>query len=206
MTAGTVSAQNSEDIAFARALHGNKIKSGLFANLSSKNADVHNVATDTYLKMWKKPEAETQEDEDKRLDGYTSLVNSYYNLATDFYEYGKFFFFFFWKKGTVFSNVKLFIIGWGSSFHFCRYYVGEEFNRAIARHEHYLASNIGIKANMKVLDVGCGVGGPAREIAHFTGAHITGLNNNAYQVQRAFHYAAKELLQDQTDFIKVRLV
>ena len=56
---------------------------------------------------------------------------------------------------------------------------------------------------MKVLDVGCGVGGPAREIAHFTGAHVTGLNNNAYQIQRAFHYAAKELLQDQTDFVKV---
>jgi sterol 24-C-methyltransferase len=89
MTTGTVSAQNSEDIAFARALHGNKVKSGLLANLSSKNADVHNVATDTYLKMWKKPETETKEDEDKRLDGYTSLVNSYYNLATDFYEYGK---------------------------------------------------------------------------------------------------------------------
>lgn len=56
---------------------------------------------------------------------------------------------------------------------------------------------------MKVLDVGCGVGGPAREIAHFTGAHVTGLNNNAYQVQRATHYAARELLQDQTEFIKV---
>jgi cyclopropane fatty-acyl-phospholipid synthase-like methyltransferase len=57
---------------------------------------------------------------------------------------------------------------------------------------------------MKVLDVGCGVGGPAREIAHFTGAHVTGLNNNAYQLQRATHYAAKELLQDQTEFIKVK--
>lgn len=88
MTTGTVSAQNSEDIAFARALHGEKIKSGLLANLSSKNADVHNVATDTYLKMWKAPKEETKEDETKRLDGYTSLVNSYYNLATDFYEYG----------------------------------------------------------------------------------------------------------------------
>jgi sterol 24-C-methyltransferase len=89
MTLGTVSAQNSEDIAFARALHGEKVKTGLLANLSSKNANVHNVATDTYLKMWKQPETETKEDETKRLDGYTSLVNSYYNLATDFYEYGK---------------------------------------------------------------------------------------------------------------------
>lgn len=44
-------------------------------------------------------------------------------------------------------------IGWGTSFHFCRYYPGEEFFRAIARHEHYLAANTGIKSGMKVLDV-----------------------------------------------------
>ena len=50
-----------------------------------------------------------------------------------------------------------------------------------------------------------GTGGPAREIAEFTGAHITGLNNNAYQVQRAFHYAAKQGLSEQTNFIKVRM-
>lgn len=35
---------------------------------------------------------------------------------------------------------------------------------------------------MNVLDVGCGVGGPAREIAKFTGAHITGITINEYQV------------------------
>ncbi|ORY89862.1 S-adenosyl-L-methionine-dependent methyltransferase [Syncephalastrum racemosum] len=179
MTAGTVSAQHSEDIAFARALHGKEVKSGLLSNLASKNADVHNVATDTYLKMWKQADKENQDDEDNRLGSYTQLVNSYYNLATDFYEYG-----------------------WGGSFHFCRYYIGEEFFRAIARHEHYLAANIGIKRGMRVLDIGCGVGGPAREIAEFTGAHITGLNNNAYQVQRALHYAKKQGLQDQTDFVK----
>jgi sterol 24-C-methyltransferase len=36
---------------------------------------------------------------------------------------------------------------------------------------------------MKVLDVGCGVGGPARNIARFSGAHVTGLNNNDFQVR-----------------------
>ncbi|KAI3334454.1 S-adenosyl-L-methionine-dependent methyltransferase [Ustulina deusta] len=55
---------------------------------------------------------------------------------------------------------------------------------------------------MKVLDVGCGVGGPAREIAKFTGAHITGLNNNDYQIQRATHYAEKEGLSHQLAFVK----
>lgn len=106
-------------------------------------------------------------------------MRSYYNLATDLYEYG-----------------------WGQSFHFCRFSHGEPFQQAIARHEHYLAHCIGIKEGMKVLDVGCGVGGPAREIAKFTGAHITGLNNNDYQIDRATHYAHKEGLSNQLDFVK----
>jgi len=55
---------------------------------------------------------------------------------------------------------------------------------------------------MKVLDVGCGVGGPAREIAKFTGCHVTGLNNNDYQIERASQYAEKEGLAGQLDFVK----
>ena len=39
--------------------------------------------------------------------------------------------------------------------------------------------------NSTVVDIGCGIGGPAREISRFSGAHVTGLNNNAYQVSRA---------------------
>lgn len=98
---------------------------------------------------------------------------------TDFYEYG-----------------------WGASFHFCRFAHGEPFLQAIARHEHYLAKEIGIQKDMKVLDVGCGVGGPAREIAKFTGAHITGLNNNDYQIDRAIHYAESQGLADHLAFVK----
>ena len=37
----------------------------------------------------------------------------------------------------------------------------------------------------KVLDVGCGVGGPARNIARFSGADITGITINDYQVGAA---------------------
>lgn len=92
--------------------------------------------------------------------------------------------------------------GWGQSFHFCRFAYGEPFQQAIARHEHYLAYKIGIQEGMKVLDVGCGVGGPAREIVKFTGAHVTGLNNNDYQIERATRYAAKEGLSHLLDFKK----
>lgn len=109
----------------------------------------------------------------------TAALLSYYNLATDIYEFG-----------------------WGQSFHFCRFSVGEPFYQAIARHEHYLAHQIGIKEGMTVLDVGCGVGGPAREIAKFTGANIVGLNNNDYQIDRATAYAEKEKLSNQLTYVK----
>lgn len=114
-----------------------------------------------------------------RKEEYATLTKHYYNLATDLYENG-----------------------WGQCFHFCRFAYGEPFHQAIARHEHYLAHHIGIKEGMKVLDVGCGVGGPAREIAKFTGAHITGLNNNDYQIERATRYAQKEGLADKLTFVK----
>ena len=72
----------------------------------------------------------------------------------------------------------------------------------MARHEHYLAHMMGLRDGMKVLDVGCGVGGPAREIAKFSGVNIIGLNNNDYQIERAAKYAAKEGLSHQLSFTK----
>ena len=50
------------------------------------------------------------------------------------------------------------------------------------RHELFLANVLGLKPGMKVLDVGCGVGGPMRAIAGSSGANIVGVNNSAYQV------------------------
>lgn len=55
---------------------------------------------------------------------------------------------------------------------------------------------------MRVLDVGCGVGGPAREIARFTDAEIVGVNNNAFQVSKANAYTKKAGLSDQVSFVK----
>lgn len=90
------------------------------------------------------------------------LANTYYDLVTDFYERG-----------------------WGSSFHFAAPRRGEDYSEAIARHQHYIALRLGLEEGMRVVDVGSGVGGPARSVARFSGAHVTGLNNNAYQVERA---------------------
>ena len=114
-----------------------------------------------------------------RRDEYATLTRHYYNLATDLYEYG-----------------------WGQSFHFCRFAYGESFRQAIARHEHYLAHKMGLNDNMRVLDVGCGVGGPAREIVKFANVNVVGLNNNDYQIERATRYAEKEGLSHKLKFTK----
>lgn len=55
---------------------------------------------------------------------------------------------------------------------------------------------------MKVLDVGCGVGGPAREITKFAACQVTGVNINEYQVQRAARYARKAGMEDQLEFVQ----
>ncbi|KAI5298057.1 hypothetical protein KEM56_004353, partial [Ascosphaera pollenicola] len=76
------------------------------------------------------------------------------------------------------------------------------FRQAIARHEHYLAHCMSLSDEQLVLDVGCGVGGPAREMVKFAGVNVVGINNNDYQIERATHYAAKEGLSDKLRFTK----
>lgn len=168
---------HKRDADFSQAMHGGKAtESGYFAGFLAKDKQASAEAAAEYFKHWDGFEDgnETEEEKQKRLAEYATLTRHYYNLATDLYENG-----------------------WGQSFHFCRFYPREAFNQAIARHEHFLALKMGIKPGMHVLDVGCGVGGPAREIARFSDCKITGLNNNDYQIARAGMYAQKAGLGNQ---------
>ncbi|KAG0265142.1 Delta(24)-sterol C-methyltransferase [Mortierella polycephala] len=181
-----ISQRNQEDLLLSKTLHGHAWEEShhqdsFISKLSKKDREFQPAVVDNYLENWKedKPENETEEAKAERQNAYKAVANSFYDLATDFYEYA-----------------------WGTSFHFCRFHSREPFHQAMARHEHYLAANMGIQPHFKVLDIGCGVGGPAREIGHFTGAHITGLNNNDYQISRAKRYAVSTGLEDRSDFIK----
>ncbi|ODQ81046.1 hypothetical protein BABINDRAFT_165764 [Babjeviella inositovora NRRL Y-12698] len=165
-----------QDKELSKSYHGDSAakRGGALAWLSKRKGDTQDFVVSEYMKNWK-----DVKDENERLDNYKDLTAHYYNLVTDFYEYG-----------------------WGSSFHFSRYYKGEAFRQATARHEHYLAAKMGIDENMKVLDVGCGVGGPGREICRFTDCQIVGLNNNDYQIERANHYAQKYKLDHKLSYVK----
>jgi sterol 24-C-methyltransferase len=159
---------------------------------------------EAYTKFWQQdPNSEKDVDTQNRISSYTDVINGepasekknstthryllppgYYDGATQLYEFG-----------------------WAKSFHFSRFYKGEAFLASLARHEHFLASQMNIRPGMRVLDVGCGVGGPAREIAQFTDAQIIGLNNNDFQIQRATKYTQKAGLDNVTfvkgDFMKL---
>jgi len=179
---GLEAEDHERDAAFFKAMHGTSAISGKgFRTMFNKDRTAHQAALDNYFEHWDNKSAaeETPEIREARKAQYATLTRNYYNLATDLYE-----------------------TGWCQSFHFCRFAYGEPFHQAIARHEHYLAHQMGMREGMTVLDVGCGVGGPAREIAKFTGARIIGLNNNDYQIARATQYAFKEGLESQLSFTK----
>nr|H2E7T7.1 RecName: Full=Botryococcene C-methyltransferase; AltName: Full=Triterpene methyltransferase 3 [Botryococcus braunii]AEY68258.1 triterpene methyltransferase 3 [Botryococcus braunii] len=91
-----------------------------------------------------------------------SLANTFYDLITDGYEWG-----------------------WGSGFHFSHRLPGMSFNASQLLHESRMASFLRLKPGMQVLDVGCGVGNPGRTVAACSGAVVTGITINAYQIKRA---------------------
>ena len=122
----------------------------------------------------------------KSVQTLIGIFCSFYNLVTDFYEWG-----------------------WGQSFHFAPRCVGETFMESIKRCEHFLALKAGFGKGDKVLDVGCGVGGPLRNIAQFSKASITGITINEYQVKVGNKYCEQKGLGDtcklvQGDFQKLK--
>jgi len=114
-----------------------------------------------------------------RKSHYTEVVNKYYDLATDFYEFG-----------------------WGHSFHFAPRHRWESLESSIERHELWLANRLGLTEGSTAIDIGCGVGGPLRNIATFSGAKIVGLNNNEYQISRATRIAQQSKLDGLASYLK----
>ncbi len=109
---------------------------------------------------------------------YRDFTELYYDLVTDFYNYG-----------------------WGESFHFAPRVPGESFAASLVRHEHFLADALKLEPGMVVADLGCGIGGPMLEIARYSGAKIVGVNINAYQLERARRSAQQAALSHLTEFI-----
>ena len=114
-----------------------------------------------------------------RTEHYLELITEYYERVTDTY-----------RKG------------WGDSFHFACFSGNQSLQEALLATERRVIDQSGLRTGMRVLDIGCGVGGPALHIAERSGAHVTGLNIVENQLKIARESAAKRALSDRTEFVQ----
>jgi sterol 24-C-methyltransferase len=105
------------------------------------------------------------------------ITEKYYDLVTDFFEFG-----------------------WGKSFHFAPQSSKEKTPDAMLRYELKVAEALNLRPGMKVLDIGCGIAGPMKNIAEKSGAEIVGLNINTYQIGKAKSYIQKSGLENRCSF------
>lgn len=115
----------------------------------------------------------------ERLKNASKLTQEYYSLVTDFY-----------------------LNAWGRMFHFGARRKGQSFRDSLLQHELFLANKLQLREGEKCLDIGCGVGGPMLNIVRKTKAHVTGINNSAYQIGKAKQFVKKEKLEEGCSFME----
>ncbi|KAK5270823.1 Delta(24)-sterol C-methyltransferase [Exophiala xenobiotica] len=123
--------------------------------------------------------AVTEDQRQKRQGKAAQVTDSYYEFATAAYE----------------KN-------WSTRFHYAPFSPPDTLHSAQCFVEHRLALFMGLRPGMKVLDVGCGIGGPAREMAKLVGCEVVGITINQAQVDRAIQLTAQEGLTGKCTFLK----
>src|SRR5262249_55548766 len=113
----------------------------------------------------------------QRKTCYRTMVQTYFERVTDTYR----------EK-------------WSDSFHFAVFAGDETLEDALLATEKRIADEGKLGPGQRVLDIGCGVGGPALNIAAYSKAHVTGVNIVARQVEIARQRASERGLDDLTHF------
>lgn len=101
-------------------------------------------------------------DTDNGVYDHSQTVNDYYDLCSEFM-----------------------LFGWNESLHFAPLKSDETVEASIVRHQRLMIEKLGLHEKMRVIDVGCGVGGPMRRVAREPGARVLCLNNNEQQLDKA---------------------
>jgi sterol 24-C-methyltransferase len=97
---------------------------------------------------------------------------------------------------------ELFRAAWGEALHFAVYSGAQTRDEAAAATERMIAEDGGFGAGMRVLDVGCGSGGPAMTMADQWEVHVTGVDLVPGHIERARQQAAARGLDDRTAFLE----
>ncbi|KAK4758481.1 hypothetical protein SAY87_019782 [Trapa incisa] len=147
-------------------------KSAADLSCGSISADKIGDKYTQYLSFFRRPK------EIDTADRVPAFVDTFYNLVTDIYEWG-----------------------WGQSFHFAPSHLGRTHRDATRAHEEFAADLISASPGTRILDVGCGVGGPMRAIAAHSGTRVVGITINEYQVSRARLHNKKSGLDGQCEVV-----
>lgn len=127
-----------------------------------------------------KEQLEREANRQKRIQEVRDISDNFYTLVTDFYEYG-----------------------YGRSFHFAPVLnATTSMQECIAAYEREIARTLKAAPGMKLLDAGCGVGGPMLHIAKISGAQVVGLNPCEYQLKRVRYHIEQEKMQEQCSGVK----
>ncbi|NJN67786.1 MAG: methyltransferase domain-containing protein [Chloroflexaceae bacterium] len=96
---------------------------------------------------------------------------------------------------------------WGDSIHFGYWPDPTDDNISIAEAQQLftdlLISHLKLEPGQRLLDVGCGTGRPAVQIARKTGAHVTGITVSRSQVELATDYARTSGMGDRVHFERI---
>ncbi len=108
---------------------------------------------------------------------HTETVKDYYDLCSGFMVWG-----------------------WGESLHFAPLTPDESLEESKVRHQRLMISKLDIQEGMRVVDVGCGVGGPMRRVVREAGARVVGININEIQLEEAKRLNAEAGLDHMVDY------
>lgn len=114
---------------------------------------------------------------ESRANASTAAINQWYDWATSVYR-----------------------ASWGDRFHFARFTGDETFEQACVEQENFLLQHLGLKPGMRVVDMGSGLGGPARHLASRSRACIVGVDLSSRRVELARAKAEEEGLADLCTF------
>ena len=110
---------------------------------------------------------------------HTETVNDYYDLCSELMQFG-----------------------WNESLHFAPLTPDETLEEAIVNHERLMIKKLGLQEGMRIVDIGCGVGGPMRRVARESGAKVVCLNNNKQQLEEARRRNLKAGLDHKAEYME----
>ena len=113
------------------------------------------------------------------VDGYdhTETVKTYYDLCNEFMVYS-----------------------WGESLHFAPLTPHESLEDSRVRHQRLMIAKLELQPDMRVVDVGCGIGGPMRRVVREAGVRVVGININRIQLEKAKRLNAEAGLGHMVDY------